>query len=167
MHGCKSRSCGRSDVLIRQYSFINPARLSILVHQSCSFVNPAGYHGTINASSFLLIRSCSFVPARSYLLIRSCWFVNSAGDRGTINTSSFLLIRSCSFVPSHSFLLVGSCSLVPVCAFLLGRSCPFILARLSILLATVVQSQTGHHSLDALQAYEQDMDAQSHHISRI
>ena len=138
-------TCGRSDVLIRQYSFINPA----------------GYCGTINACSFLLIRSCSFVPVRSYLLVCSCSFVP------TINASSFLLIRSCSFVPACSFLLVGSCSLVPARAFLLGRSCPFVLARLSILLVTVVQSRTGHRSLDALQAYEQDTEVQSLHVSRI
>ena len=128
-------------LLVCSCSFI-PAHSFLLV-RSCSFVHPAGYHGTINASLFLLLRSCSFIPFRS-----------------------FLLVRSCSLVPACWFLLVGSCSLVPTRSFLLGRSCPFILVHSLILLATVVQNRTGHCSLDALQAHEQDTDTQSYHVSR-
>ena len=118
------RTCGRSDVLIRQYSFINSARSSIHVH----------------ARLFLLVHTCSFIPAHSFLLVRSRSFVGRSCwlPRYTVNASSFKLVRC------------GSCLLVPARAFLLGRSGPFGLARSSILLTTVVHSRTGHRSLDAL-----------------
>ena len=113
---------------------------------TCSSVNPR--------SSILLIRQSSFInPARSSVLLAT--MVQST------------IIHSCSFVPVRSFLLVCSCSFVLARSFLLVRSCLFVSACLPILLATNVQTRTGHRLLHALQVYEQVMDAQSHHVSRV
>ena len=68
-HAAHRSTCGRSDVLVRQYSLINPACLSVLLVHQFSWL--PWYN---NARSFLLIHSCSFVPACSFLLVRqSCW----------------------------------------------------------------------------------------------
>ena len=93
----------------------------LLIHQSL-FINPAGYCGTINVVSFLLVRSCSFVPARLFLLIRSCSFVTPADYRYTEQTRFCLFVsaHSCSFVEpadyryteQNSFLLVRFCSFI-------------------------------------------------------